>query len=41
MILETVETSVIIANDGSQTPNNFQKCIDLAKTKGQEPRGRD
>jgi hypothetical protein len=35
--LETVETSVIVVNDGSQTPNNFRKCNDLAKTKGQEP----
>jgi hypothetical protein len=41
MLLETVETSGIIANDGSQTPNNFQKCIDLAKTKRKEPRGLD
>jgi hypothetical protein len=37
VLLETVETSVIIVSDGSQTPNNFRKCNDLAKTKGQEP----
>jgi hypothetical protein len=41
VLLETVETSIIIVNDGSQTPNNFRKCNDLAKMKGQEPRGRD
>jgi hypothetical protein len=41
VLLETVETSVIIVNDGSQTPKNFRECNDLAKTRGQEPRGRD
>jgi hypothetical protein len=41
MLLGKVESSVIFVNDGSQTPDNFRKCNDLAKTKGQEPRGHD